>query len=719
MCEERNTEIWGGIEGTINRVGDRYFDQSEYSGHYKREGDIDLIASLGITRLRYPVLWEKHQPQKGAAIDWSHAEKNLNRLRELQIEPIAGLVHHGSGPLHVNFFDGSFEQGLAAYARRVAKRFPWLEYYTPVNEPLTTARFCGLYGHWYPHLKDNLRFYKILLSECRATVMAMKAIREINPRAKLIQTEDLSKTYGTPLLQYQVNLENRRRWLSYDLLCGRVNEQHPLWDYLTRHVGLAPKELHYFTRHCCIPDICGFNYYITSERYLDEDLPAYPEQCHGGNNMHRYADVELVRVPVVTESGPAVLLREAYEHLRLPIAVTECHLHCTREEQMRWFHGMWHTVNRLKQEGVDIRALTAWALLGAYGWDTLVTKPWGTYEPGAFNIRAGRPQPTALARLIGELAQCQVCHHPLLGTAGWWNRDIRILYPAAARGDDAVQSPAARPLLILEDSGALSTALSATCYERNIHHVVAGKNDLQGCETKAVEKLLSTLRPWAVVCAGVHGPGVSHAGTAAGTGFGDNARLAAICRKHGVKLAAICSNFSGQTDPSWGKTTASPNGKGDQLPESSFLEAHPDALLIYTGNLFGPCNHINFITATLKNLKQGKRMAAARDIYAAITYVPHLLRETLDLLLDDERGMFYMVNQGKITWTGLARKIAEMAGYNTALINSKPVSQLLEATASDHPSAACKRINLPSWQQALQRYFATLSKQYRPDAIAV
>jgi dTDP-4-dehydrorhamnose reductase len=81
MSAKNEIEIWGGIEGTINRVGDAYHDQSEYSGHYSGEGDIDLIATLGIKMLRYPVLWEKHQPQKDTVIDWRFVEKNLNRLR--------------------------------------------------------------------------------------------------------------------------------------------------------------------------------------------------------------------------------------------------------------------------------------------------------------------------------------------------------------------------------------------------------------------------------------------------------------------------------------------------------------------------------------------------------------------------------------------------------------------------------------------------------------
>lgn len=182
-------EIWGGIECTLNRVQEKYLDQLKYTGHYTRgECDIDLIASLQIKMLRYPLLWEKHMQQEHTIIDWTFAEKSLNQLKKHGITPIAGLVHHGSGPCYVNFFDGSFEEGLAFYAKKVAENFPWLEYYTPVNEPLTTARFCGLYGYWYPHETNNYSFYKILLSECKATVMAMKAIRTINPDAKLIQT---------------------------------------------------------------------------------------------------------------------------------------------------------------------------------------------------------------------------------------------------------------------------------------------------------------------------------------------------------------------------------------------------------------------------------------------------------------------------------------------------------------------------------------------------
>src|SRR5436305_14028754 len=74
-------EIWGGVECTLNRVKNNYLDQLEFTGHYTRgESDIDLIASLKIKKMRYPVLWEKHLPEQDSTIDWTFTDKNLDRL---------------------------------------------------------------------------------------------------------------------------------------------------------------------------------------------------------------------------------------------------------------------------------------------------------------------------------------------------------------------------------------------------------------------------------------------------------------------------------------------------------------------------------------------------------------------------------------------------------------------------------------------------------------
>src|SRR3954465_15616000 len=89
-------ELWGGIECTVNRVGDAYFSQLERNGHHHRIDDLDRFAELGIRTMRYPVLWERTAPGRIEDADFSWPDERLARLRELGTRPIAGLTHHGS-----------------------------------------------------------------------------------------------------------------------------------------------------------------------------------------------------------------------------------------------------------------------------------------------------------------------------------------------------------------------------------------------------------------------------------------------------------------------------------------------------------------------------------------------------------------------------------------------------------------------------------------------
>lgn len=197
----RPIELWGGLECTVNRVRDDYFSQMERNGHATRSDDLERFASLGIRAIRYPVLWERTAPDGIATADWSWPDERLPGLQKLGVTPIVGLVHHGSGQRHTSLVDPGFAEQLAEFAGAVARRYPWVEYYTPVNEPLTTARFSGLYGVWYPHGRDERTFIQALLNQCRAVVLSMRAIREVNPAAKLVQTDDLGKSYGTPEME--------------------------------------------------------------------------------------------------------------------------------------------------------------------------------------------------------------------------------------------------------------------------------------------------------------------------------------------------------------------------------------------------------------------------------------------------------------------------------------------------------------------------------------
>ncbi|MEP6948693.1 MAG: family 1 glycosylhydrolase [Ginsengibacter sp.] len=420
-----NLEFWGGLECTINRVNDSYFDQLHLSGHYGRTEDIKLISELGIKTLRYPVLWEKHEPRYQQVIDWTFTKKALDELNKYCITPVAGLLHHGSGPLYTSLLDDNFPEMFASYAGKVAQQFPWLQYYTPVNEPLTTARFSGLYGLWYPHISNDVSFAKMLLNQVKGIILAMKEIRKVNPRAKLVQTEDLSKTYSTPALWYQAAFENERRWLTYDLLCGKLQPGHTMWNYFLR-LGIPEKTLNFFVANATLPDIMGFNYYVTSERFLDDDLENYPAHTYGGNEIQKYADVEAIRVNHGNPSGLKVLLEEGWKRYELPMAITEAHLNSGSEDQLRWLNEICNVCYVALENGINIKAVTFWSLFGAYGWNNLLSSERMEYEAGAFELRSATPVPTAIATFIKDITGGKKGPFAITSEEGWWHQTNRF-----------------------------------------------------------------------------------------------------------------------------------------------------------------------------------------------------------------------------------------------------------------------------------------------------
>jgi dTDP-4-dehydrorhamnose reductase len=716
-------ELWGGVESTVNRVGEKYFDQLERSGHAARASDLDLFAELGVRAIRYPALWERTAPNGLERADWTWADERLSRLRALGVRPIVGLVHHGSGPRGTSLIDPSFADKLAAYARSVAERYPWVEAYTPVNEPLTTARFSGLYGHWYPHGRDALTFARALLIQCRAIVLAMRAIRQINRSARLVQTEDLGKTFSTRALAYQAEFENERRWLSYDLLAGRVTRDHAMWSYL-RSVGVSEAELDWFTENNCPPDIIGINHYLTSERFLDERVGRYPACTHGGNGRHAYADVEAVRVCAEGTAGPRALMKEAWERYGSPLAITEAHLGCTREEQLRWLKEVWDGAQRLKQEGADVRAVTAWSLLGAYDWHNLLTRDEGHYEPGVFDLRAPRPRPTALARMLCDLSRGREHDHPVLDTPGWWRRLERLQYAPVAHRPYShshslqgvnIKGGMARPLLITGATGTLGRAFARICELRGLSYHLLSRREMDIADASSVEQALMEYAPWAVINTAGY-VRVDDAEEEAEKCMRENATgaltLAQACARSGIKLVTFSSDlvFDGKKQTPYVETdeTSPLNVYGHSKAEAEreVLSGLPEALVVRTSAFFGPWDEYNFVTIALRALALGHRFRAANDVFISPTYVPDLVHATLDLLIDHERGVWHLANAGALTWADFARRAAEAAGFDAGLIEACSTQALNLAAPRPRYSVLTSERGwlLPSLDDALVRY---------------
>ena len=720
--EQRGTsphlEVWAGVEATTVRVGDDFFHQLDQSAHSTRLDDLDHFASLGIKAIRYPVLWERTAPDGPECADWRWADERLGRLRDLGVRPIVGLVHHGSGPAGTNLLDTEFPEKLARYARAVAERYPWVEDYTPVNEPLTTARFSALYGHWYPHHQEDRLAMTALLIQCRAVVLAMREIRKVNPAARLVQTEDLGKTHAVAALKYQAEFENERRWLTFDLLTGRVDRHHWMGHHL-RWLGLQDAQWARFQDEPCPPDIIGINHYLTSERFLDKRLDHYPPHTHGSNERQQYADVEAVRVRAEGLAGPARLLRETWDRYHSPTAVTECHLGCTREEQLRWLKEVWDAAETLRREGADIRAVTVWSLLGAYDWDSLLTKQRNSYEPGVFDLRSPAPRPTALATMTRNLATTGTHDHPVLRGPGWWRRPERLAYRPVATGGggtaldrDSPHGLSAAPLLIVGAGAPLGDAFARLCHERGLAYRLLTREDVDGDNSVLLDEQLNHHEPWGVIDAGVFVDGVPSLPAFEQLEIGNScAALAAACAARGLALLVVCSDLvyaarqGGpfvETDPI---APAGAVGIVQAQREQQVLAALPDALVVRTGPLFGPWDREHPVAAALRSLESDEPCRVLDDVVVSPTYLPDLIHTALDLLIDGERGIWHLANSGAASWVEVARLAAVESGLNANLIIARRPDDAPALFQRPRRVLGSGRGQLlPAWEDAIRRY---------------
>ncbi|MDP2357962.1 MAG: family 1 glycosylhydrolase [Beijerinckiaceae bacterium] len=711
-------ELWGGPECTVVRIGDQYRNQLAETGHQDRLGDLDLIADLGIKTLRYPVIWETVSPEDPSEFDWSWTDVRLARLRELGIEVIAGLIHHGSGPRYTHLLDPLFAEKLAVYARQVALRYPWIVKYTPVNEPLTTARFSGLYGHWHPHRRDYSAFLRALVNECRAIGMAMQAIRTVNPNAQLVQTEDLGKTFAPQKLLYQADHENERRWLSFDLLLGRVKPGHVFFDTLLRH-GVSAAELEKLENSEGAPSIIGINYYATSDRYLEPELHCVPACFAGGNEQERYADVEAFRVEQPgLQLGAHARLTEAWERYGLPLAITEAHHGSTRDEQIRWLCELWSAAEDLRRSGVDVRAVTVWSMFGAVDWNSLLTKKHGFYEPGPFDIRGGAPRLTGLGHATKSLAENGSVDHPLLDQPGWWRREVRLY-----RGSTQLpQQRASRaPVLVLGANGTLGRAFARVCAYRGLGCVLLGRGDADITNEESVKQAVSLHNPWVVVNAAGY-VRVNDAPRERNLCFDWNvtgaANVARVCASAGIQYVTFSSDlvFDGTLGRAYLEDdNPQPQcvyGASKEEAERQVLRLHPDALVVRTSAFFGPWDSSNFVWQCLNHLSEG-RAIDPDDTVVSPTYVPDLVNATLDLLIDTEAGLWHLANDGMMSWCDLAELAAERVG-----INWKRTTGNQRRSAKITALTSRRGIILPKLDDAVARYFGDCEIKWTEGARA-
>lgn len=346
-------------DGSTKRI-----DGMEKCGHYQHwQKDFELVKELGIQYLRYgPPLYKTHLgPGK---YDWEFSDITFKRLKELDITPIVDLCHFGVPDWIGNFQNPDFPVLFAEYAKAFAQRFPDLMCYTPINEIFIAATFSGLYGWWNERQTTEKTFVTALKHLCKANVLAMQAILQVQPNAIFIQSE--SSEYYHPMkpeAQKLANFLNEKRFLSLDLTYGYPISAR-MYEYLLSN-GMTSEEYHWFEDNQVNANcIMGNDYYVTNEHLVHPDGTTYP----AGEIFGYY-----------------VITHQYYRRYGLPIMHTETNI--SEPNSVQWFYKEWANVHQLKMDGVPVVGFTWYSLLHQVDWDTALREDAGRVNPlGLFDL---------------------------------------------------------------------------------------------------------------------------------------------------------------------------------------------------------------------------------------------------------------------------------------------------------------------------------------------
>jgi dTDP-4-dehydrorhamnose reductase len=375
---------------------------------------------------------------------------------------------------------------------------------------------------------------------------------------------------------------------------------------------------------------------------------------------------------------------------------------------LRWLTQIWQAAGKLRDEGVDIRAVTVWSLFGCIDWNSLLLAKNGFYESGAFDVRFNPPRVTALGRAAASLAKTGSFDHPVLDGIGWWQRDDRYFFaPEQARQAPAVVA-APRKLVITGGTGTLGQAIARICHHRGLAHDVLTRKDMDIADEASVEAALARHRPWAVINAAGY-VRVADASREQERCFRENAHgaevLARACAHLGIPYITFSSDlvFDGSLGRAYVESdTPKPScvyGTSKADAERRVMSAFPDALVVRTSAFFGPWDRYNFVHAVLRDLASGIKVEVRDDVLVSPTYVPDLAHSSLDLLMDREHGIWHLANQGAVSWFELAERAAHRAGMDTsALVKTHGGGRGITALTSE------RGLILPSLASALDRY---------------
>jgi beta-glucosidase/6-phospho-beta-glucosidase/beta-galactosidase len=358
-----------GIECSYPTIEHRRWrrDQMDGTGFYRHwQEDFELCRQLGITHLRYgPPL---HLMLTGpGSYDWSWIDEQMAELERFGPEPLVDLCHFGLPDWLETFQNPEIATALGEFAGAFAERFPWVRFYTPVNEMYVCARMSALQGAWNEQRSDDTAFVRAAINLADASLAITKAVLKRREDAVFINSE--SSEFTQPCcpdsaIQRIAMLENERRFLPLDLIYSRQLSD-TMKTYLREH-EVGDEDLEPF-RHNAVPrrSILGLDYYEWNERLIDNE-----GQVRSLGELF----------------GWYVIASQYYERYGRPMMHTETH-RLNAADAPQWLWRQWHNVQLLRKSGVPLIGFTWYSLTDQIDWDIALTKAFGNVFPvGLFDL---------------------------------------------------------------------------------------------------------------------------------------------------------------------------------------------------------------------------------------------------------------------------------------------------------------------------------------------
>ncbi|MGL5005258.1 MAG: family 1 glycosylhydrolase, partial [Casimicrobium sp.] len=357
-------------------------------GHYQHwRKDLQLVKQLGLKVLRYGLPY--HLTHVGPdQYDWSFTDEVMAEIKRLEITPILDLMHFGVPDWLGNCQNPELPLHFADYAEAVAKRYPWVRFYTPVNEIFVSARLSAKEGVWNEQLKTDQAFVTAIKHLVASSILACQAIVRQRPDAIIVQSESAEYTHEARVTPSpDITLGNKLRFLALDLLYARMPDVD-VYTYALDN-GLTKAEYDWFMAgeppgH----QVMGNDYYGRNERLIKPD-----------GSICQAEDV----------FGWYQIALTYFQRYQKPIMHTETNVF-DAEQAPVWLWKQWMNVLRLRRDGVPVVGFTWYSLIDQVDWHLQLAEKRGEVNAcGLYDLeRKPRPVAAAFQQLLQEFGRITV-----------------------------------------------------------------------------------------------------------------------------------------------------------------------------------------------------------------------------------------------------------------------------------------------------------------------